>query len=127
MNLQKFKWGIIGTGGIANAFANDLAHLDDHHVVAVGSRSMKSAENFVAKFPECVGYDSYHKLVNDLSIDGIYIATPNNCHLEHTILALEAMKPVLCEKPFAINTHEVELMVDKATQNQLTLSPYTLP
>ena len=121
MNLKKFKWGIIGTGGIANAFANDLAHLDDHHVAAVGSRSMKNAENFSAKFPECVGYDSYDKLVRDPSLDGIYIATPNNFHIEHTLLALEAMKPVLCEKPFAINTREVELMVDKATQNQLTL------
>ena len=121
MNLKKFKWGIIGTGGIANAFANDLAYLEDHHVAAVGSRSMKNAENFAAKFPKCVGYDSYHKLVRDPNLDGIYIATPNNFHIEHTLLALEAMKPVLCEKPFAINTREVELMVDKATQNQLTL------
>ena len=54
MNHKKFKWGIIGTGGIANAFANDLAHLDDHQVAAVGSRSIKSAENFAAKFPVCV-------------------------------------------------------------------------
>ncbi|SVB60739.1 uncharacterized protein METZ01_LOCUS213593 [marine metagenome] len=118
---KKFKWGIIGTGGIAGAFANDLRYLNDHAVAAVGSRALSSAHNFSSKFPGCVGYPSYSELVADPDLDGIYIATPHNFHAEHTILALKAGKPVLCEKPFAINVNEVELMVNVATQNQLTL------
>ncbi|MBT4784036.1 MAG: Gfo/Idh/MocA family oxidoreductase, partial [Candidatus Marinimicrobia bacterium] len=117
----KFNWGIIGTGGIANAFAKDLSYLKDHSVAAVGSRTINNAQQFASKYSGCVGYASYSELVADPNLDGIYIATPNNFHVEHTILALDAGKPVLCEKPFAINAREVELMVNTATQNQLTL------
>jgi dihydrodiol dehydrogenase / D-xylose 1-dehydrogenase (NADP) len=117
----KFNWGIIGTGGIANAFAKDLSYLKDHSLAAVGSRTIINAQNFASKYSNCIGYASYSELVADPNLDGIYIATPNNFHVEHTLLALDAGKPVLCEKPFAINTSEVELMVKTATQNQLTL------
>ena len=117
----KFNWGIIGTGGIANAFAKDLSYLKDHRIAAVGSRTIINAQNFASKYSGCVGYASYSELVEDATLDGIYIATPQNFHVEHTILALDAGKPVLCEKPFAINTSEVELMVNTAIQNQLTL------
>ena len=118
---NNFKWGIIGTGGIAGEFANDLSYLNNHTVAAVGSRKLSTAQQFASKYPDCVGYASYSELVADPNLDGIYIATPQNFHVEHTILALDAGKPVLCEKPFAINTSEVELMVNTATQNQLTL------
>jgi predicted dehydrogenase len=118
---NNFKWGIIGTGGIAGEFANDLSYLNNHTVAAVGSRKLSTAQQFASKYPDCVGYASYSELVADPNLDGIYIATPQNFHVEHTILALDAGKPVLCEKPFAINTSEVELMVKTATQNQLTL------
>ena len=47
---KKFKWGIIGTGGIANAFANDLHHLDNHIVESVLSRDMKTAEIFSSNY-----------------------------------------------------------------------------
>ena len=43
---KKFKWGIIGTGGIANAFANDLQHLDNHVVESVLSRDLETAKKF---------------------------------------------------------------------------------
>ena len=43
---KKFKWGIIGTGGIANAFANDLQHLNNHIVESVLSRDIKTAKKF---------------------------------------------------------------------------------
>ena len=42
---SNFNWGIIGTGGIANAFANDLKYLDNHNVKAVVSRTKKNAIN----------------------------------------------------------------------------------
>ena len=46
MKEKMFKWGIIGTGGIARAFAKDLRYLKDHTVAAVGSRALSSAHNF---------------------------------------------------------------------------------
>ena len=118
---SKFKWGIIGTGGIAKAFANDLGYLKNHTVAAVGSRTLTSAQEFASKYPGCLGYANYSKLVADPSLDGVYIATPHNFHKDHTLLALNASKPVLCEKPFAVNVREVCSMIELAQKNGLTL------
>ena len=121
MSNSEFKWGIIGTGGIAKAFANDLDYVKDHKIVAVGSRTSNSAQKFASKYPGCTGYTSYSELVADPELDGVYIATPHNFHKEHTIMALNAGKPVLCEKPFAVNEHEVRSMIDLAQNKGLTL------
>jgi len=116
-----FKWGIIGTGGIAKAFANDLQYLEGHQVKAVASRTKENATNFSLKYNKCIAYDNYEAFVQDPSLDGIYVATPNHLHLEHTLLALNAGKPVLCEKPFAMNSYEVQLMVDTARRKNVLL------
>jgi predicted dehydrogenase len=116
-----FRWGIIGTGGIAKAFALDLQRVPDHHVKAVGSRSIEKAHAFASQFPDCLSYGSYEDLVADSSIDGIYVATPHPWHVSSTLLALRAGKPVLCEKPFAVNASQTKLMIDTARELNLTL------
>ena len=116
-----FKWGILGTGGIANAFANDLKLLNGHAVVAVGSRTKKSAKNFAIKFKGCKPYDTYLDCIKDPNIDGIYIATPHNSHAKYSLLALKNGKPVLCEKPFSINSVEAKKMINQALENNLLI------
>jgi len=117
----EFRWGILGTGGIATAFARDLSYLNNHIVAAVGSRSLQSAEDWAMEFPGCRAYGSYEDLVNDPNIDAIYIATPHTFHAENSILALTAGKPVLCEKPFAVNARESSAMRDAAKDNGVAL------
>lgn len=118
---QEFKWGILGTGGIARAFARDLGFLNNHIVAAVGSRTKKSAEEFSLEFPGCTAYASYEELVADSNIDAIYVATPHPAHVANTILALNAGKPVLCEKPFAVNASEARQMVEASINNNVAL------
>lgn len=117
---NNFKWGILGTGGIAQAFANDLIHLGDHRVAAVGSRTRKSAENFAAQFPGAQAFGSYEELVNS-DVDAIYVATPHTFHFENSLLALNAGKPVLCEKPFTINAAEARTLIERARELNLPL------
>ncbi|MBH09078.1 MAG: hypothetical protein CMG74_01785 [Candidatus Marinimicrobia bacterium] len=121
MSNSKFRWGIIGTGGIAKTFANDLCFTKNHRVTAVGSRSSNSALEFSSKYPGCKSYGSYSELVSDPDLDGVYIATPHSLHKEHTIMALQAGKPVLCEKPFSINEREARLMISVSQEKNLTL------
>ena len=118
---QEFKWGILGTGGIARAFARDLTFLNNHIVAAVGSRTKESAEDFSMEFPGCTAYGSYEELVADSDIDAIYVATPHPMHVTHTVLALNAGKPVLCEKPFSINSSEARQMVEASIHNNVAL------
>lgn len=116
-----FRWGIIGTGGIARAFATDLQLVPDQRIAAVGSRSSAKGGAFASQFPDCVARGSYKELVTDPDIDGIYIATPHTSHVSNTLLALHAGKPVLCEKPFAVNADEAKLMIDTAREKNLAL------
>ena len=118
---QEFKWGILGTGGIARAFARDLTFLNNHLVAAVGSRTKEKAEEFAIEFPGCTAHGSYEKLVTNPEIDAIYVATPHPMHLTNTILALKAGKPVLCEKPFSINASQARAMVEASIENNVAL------
>ncbi len=117
----EFRWGIIGTGGIAKAFARDLSYFNSHIVQAVGSRTLERAADFALEFPGCTAYGSYAELVADPMIDAVYVATPHPQHVANTILALTAGKPVLCEKPFAVNAIEAQAMVAAAIDNGVAL------
>lgn len=118
--MSNFSWAILGPGGIARAFAKDLALLEGHSIGAVGSRSLSKAQNFAAEFGG-KAYGSYEELVSDPSVDGVYVATPHPAHHENVIMALNAGKPVLCEKPFAVNAQQAQEMVDAASLNKVAL------
>jgi predicted dehydrogenase len=117
----EFRWGILASGGIAQAFARDLSYFNHHIVAAVGSRSQESADSFAAEFPGCTAYSSYEALVADPTLDAIYVASPHPYHVSNTVLALNARKPVLCEKPFTINAAEARQMKAAADANGVAL------
>lgn len=113
------RWGILGTGSIAGQFAEGLQMLSDAELVAVGSRSAQSANAFGDNFDAPRRHASYEALVKDPDVDVIYVATPHSCHMENTLLALTAGKPVLCEKPFAINAKEARQVIQFARAKKL--------
>jgi predicted dehydrogenase len=113
------RWGIIGTGGIAATFAEDLALSDSGIVAAVGSRSQESADRFADRFGIAGRHPSYAALVADPEVEVVYVATPHPMHREDAILALEAGKPVLVEKPFAMNAAEAREIVALARERGL--------
>ena len=115
------KWGIIGLGGIAQKFAEDLTLIEDAELVAVASRSKVKANNFSTKFNVKQAYDSYVDLANDPNVEAIYIATPHSFHKEHAILCMKHKKAVLCEKPFAMDSNEVDEMITEAKDNNVLL------
>ena len=97
------RWGILATGGIAHAFARDLALQPDGEVVAVGSRSQASADAFGDEFGVPHRHASYQALVNDPDVDAVYVSTPHPGHHGAALLAIGAGKAVLVEKPFAMD------------------------
>jgi predicted dehydrogenase len=116
MHDRALRWGVLGTGGIAHAFVSDLALTGSGVVTAVGSRSQAAADRFAAEFGIEARHPSYEALVNDPSVDVIYVATPHPMHRDNAILALRAGKSVLVEKPFAMNAAEARAIVAVARE-----------
>jgi dihydrodiol dehydrogenase / D-xylose 1-dehydrogenase (NADP) len=119
--VNSIRWGILGTGWIANEFAQGLSQLSDAELVAVGSRTLESAQRFAAQYGVPQAHASYQALARDAEVDVIYVATPNPLHKEHSLLCLESGKPVLCEKPFALNAREAVDVIQAAREEKLFL------
>lgn len=118
--MNDFRWGILGTGKIARAFAEDLAFLGNHRVASVGSRSVSKAQAFADSFEGCVAYGSYEELVAS-DVDAIYVASPHPMHFENSMLAMKAGKPVLCEKAFTVNAKEARALVEYSQAHRIPL------
>jgi predicted dehydrogenase len=100
------RWGVIGTGGIASEFVADLSLTRSGDAIAVGSRSIESAAAFADRYGIRNRHGSYGELTADAEVEAVYVATPHPVHRAAAVLALEAGKPVLVEKPFAMNAAE---------------------
>jgi predicted dehydrogenase len=119
--MEKIRWGILGTGGIARKFADGLALLPDASLTAVGSRTLSAAEAFGSEYKIPHRHGSYAALMEDPDVDVVYVATVHPLHCENSLGCLAAGKAVLCEKPFTMNAGEAEKVVALARQKKLFL------
>jgi len=106
--MPKIRWGVIGTGAIANAFAHSIKHCNYSELISVYGRNKETLKVFSKKF-NINGIDAVEKLVSSNDIDAIYIATPHSSHFKYALEAIKNKKHVLCEKPIAMN--HIESMV----------------
>lgn len=97
------RWGILGTGWIAERFVAALQSRTGQVVSAVGSRASGTARAFADRFGIERAHGSYADLVADPEVDVVYVATPHTGHLPDATLAMQAGKHVLVEKPIGIN------------------------
>ncbi|QXZ80507.1 Gfo/Idh/MocA family protein [Rhizobium sp. L51/94] len=114
MDAPPLRWGILGSGWIAETFVRSVKAHTRQNIVGIGSRSLGTAEIFAAKWGIERVFDSYDALANADDIDVIYIATPHNLHHDHALLAINAGKHVLVEKPIALNLEQADAMVAAA-------------
>lgn len=114
------RWGIIGAGGIARRFAASLAHVEDACLVAASCRTKEKAAAFLAAVPaasDARAYGDHAALLDDASVDAIYLALPHSMHAEWALRALEAGKPVLCEKPAVLSADEMRTVAAAAERS----------
>lgn len=108
------KVGIIGAGRIATKMAKAITNMEGVEKYAIASRDIEKAKDFADRCQINQAYGSYKKLVEDPDVDLVYIATPHSHHYEHAMLAIEAGKPVLCEKAFTANAREADSLLNLA-------------
>ena len=110
------RWGIMGTANIARSqFLPGVRHAGGT-AEAVASRDHRAAETYAAEHGIARALTGYQALIDDPDVDAVYIALPNSLHAEWTIAALQAGRPVLCEKPLTGNLADTQRVLDVARQ-----------
>src|SRR5262245_32936039 len=101
---QKLAWGILGTGAIAKTFAKGVQASRMGRLVAIGSRSKSTADNFADQFAidPAHRHASYDALFADPAVEAVYVATPHPHHAHWAIRAAAAKKHLLVEKPIGL-------------------------
>ena len=110
------RWGILGTGRIAQTFVKQLPASNTGKLVAVGTRDPSQAPHWCS-----VPMMHYASVIADPNVDAVYIALPNGLHKEWTLRALHEGKHVLCEKPLACSVADVEEMFAHAKAHRRLL------
>ena len=100
------RWGILGAGRIAKRFAASLAHDSRCALVAVSGRTPERAAEAAAELGAERACASHEELLAAPDIDAIYLALPHSMHKPWLLAAIEAGKPVLCEKAFCLDAEE---------------------
>jgi 1,5-anhydro-D-fructose reductase (1,5-anhydro-D-mannitol-forming) len=106
-------WGFIGASTVARQFMRNAVASDPRSTVnAVMSSSLPRAEAFAEEHQVPAAYDAIEQLLEDPSVDVVYISTTNERHCQQTLAAAAAGKHVLCEKPLALSVADAVTMRD---------------
>ncbi len=113
---RQIRWGIIGTANIARAAFLPALRAAGGIAAAVAGRDLARAQEYALAHGVERAVRGYQALIDDPDVDVLYIALPNSLHAEWTIRALQAGKPVLCEKPLCGTLADTERVLSVARQ-----------
>ena len=116
-----FRFGIIGCGDIAGHFAQAVESLDGAVIEAVAARDAGRARDFARRHAIRQYYGDYAQMLQNSTLDGVYVATVNSAHLESILIAVDAGLPVLCEKPMALSVSDFDRATRAAEQKGVAL------
>ncbi|VAW14522.1 Myo-inositol 2-dehydrogenase [hydrothermal vent metagenome] len=118
---NKIKWGVIGSGGIAQrrTIPEGIACAEHAGLSAVYDINTEVNRAVAEKF-NAKAAGSIQELI-DSDIDAVYIASPVNMHLEHAFACAKGRKHVFCEKPLGITVGEAEKIIQVCKQEGVFL------
>lgn len=113
MKDNKFCLAIVGFGGMGN-WHRELIESGIDGLLVKGVFDIDNERLEYAKENHLHAYQDLDEVLNDNEVDIVLCATPNDCHKDITVKALKAGKNVVCEKPVAMNSTELQTMIDTA-------------
>lgn len=120
--MKKLNIGILG---ISNHFIKriilPLSNSRNCIPYAIASREPAKARETASEFHISVAHKNYQSLLDDANIDAVYIPLPNHLHAEWVVKALHAGKPVLCEKPLAMDLQQTEMLTEVSEKTGVPL------
>jgi predicted dehydrogenase len=122
MTERAIRWGITGTANIArNGFLPALKAAGGGVAYAIGGRDLERSRHFAHENGVEHVRESYRAVCEDADVDAVYVPTPNGVHEEITVMALEAGKAVLCEKPLCGNLEQTRRVLKVALRSEKPL------
>lgn len=112
---MKKKFAVIGYGGMGSWHVNHALKSDVLELSGIWDIDIK--KRALAKERDIYAYGSLEELLNDKSVELVTIAIPNDVHLEVVLACLNAGKNVICEKPVALSSSDLEKMIECAKKN----------
>lgn len=119
MDAPALRWGVLGTGWIAERFVRSVQRHTRQRFTAVASRDTGRAKDFADRHGIAHAFGSYEELTAAADVDVVYVATGHTDHLACARLALEEGKHTLVEKPLALNATQADELAQLATQRGL--------
>lgn len=113
------RLGIAGAGNAGSAVLGSAGKIAGVEIAAVADRRKEALEIWLEKIPGIQLFDNVEAMCASHSIDAVWVATPNESHAEHAILAAENGKHTLCEKPMALTLEECDRMIAAAERNRV--------
>ncbi len=119
-SATRLTLGIAGLGVASTLFLPGVEQSPHARIVAAADKRRNALDAFARKYQGRT-YDTVEALCADPDIDVIWVATPNQFHGAHTVMAAEAGKHVICTKPMALTVAECEEMCTAAERNRVKL------
>ena len=104
----QIRWGILGTARINRRVIPAMRLAERSELAAIASRDRLRGEAYAREWSIPRAIAGYQALLDDPSIDAVYIPLPNTDHVPWTLAAISAGKHVLCEKPLALDPADVD-------------------
>ena len=118
---EKLRFGMVGAGAIAQTYLQAFAHCSDARLVAVADCRIDAAHR-IAERMRCRSYDRAARMISDCALDAAIVCTPPVSHPEICMQLMEGGIHVLCEKPFSIETHAAQKMLETAQRTGVKLT-----
>ena len=121
MKDKIFSFAIIGCGAIARIHAEAIASLEDARLTAVFDQNTAHAAAFAREFG-CRSYGTVEEMLADPDVDVVSICVPSGLHAKFAVLAANAKKHIVVEKPMAITAQQLEEMTHAVMENGVKIS-----
>ncbi|CAG7618730.1 Gfo/Idh/MocA family protein [Paenibacillus allorhizosphaerae] len=118
---NKIRFAIVGCGAISSAHFTGIERAEEAELVAVCDADPNRAEQHAQRY-NVRKYTDYGKLLADPDVDVVCLATPSGVHPQQTIMAAQAGKHIVCEKPIAIRLDDVERMISACAEAGVQLA-----
>lgn len=122
--MKKLNFALVGTGGIAQTYAQAFQASACCQLVAVADVRRESADAFAEPFG-AKSFADYKTLAENSEIDAVIISTPPNTHPEIAMYFMRRGTNVLCEKPLCLSVNEAKQMIECAEASNVKFTMAT--